>query len=89
MEEHKDMLQEVIANKQIWVNYEAYVSNAMWFKDNITKLKQQYKNNITIVYNHEVAFNSKDPQEVREKLRSYDQNQRNQSFTFYIDPFGC
>jgi hypothetical protein len=87
MEEHKDMLQEVIANKQIWVNYEAYVSNAMWFKDNITKLKQQHKNNIIIVYNHKVTFNSKDPQEVRERLRSYDQNKRNQSFSFYIDPF--
>lgn len=83
-----DTIQEVINNKQGWINYDEYVSNAMWFKDNIAKTYvNQYKGNIVIIYNHKVVFNNKDPQKVREELQSYDQNKRNQSYTSYIDPF--
>ena len=87
MKEYKDMLQEVITNKQGWVDHEEYVSNAMWFKENLKNIKNQYKGDIIIVHNHRVTFNSTDPKKVREMLRSHDSNQRNQSFTFYIDPF--
>lgn len=79
-----DIIQEVISNKQGWVNGEKYMDNARWLKDNLEEVKEQYKGQAIVVRDLRVIFNSRDPRQVREKLRSFDPIQRNQSYIFYI-----
>ena len=79
-----DIIQEVISNKQGWVNGEKYMDNARWLKDHLEEVKEQYKGQAIVVRDLRVIFNSRDPRQVREKLRSFDPIQRNQSYIFYI-----
>ena len=84
MMEPVDIIQEVISNKQGWVNGEKYMDNARWLKDHLEEVKEQYKGQAIVVRDLRVIFNSRDPRQVREKLRSFDPIQRNQSYIFYI-----
>lgn len=84
MVEPVDIIQEVISNKQGWTNGEKYMDNARWLKDNLREVREQYKGQAIVVRDKGVIFNSRDPGEVREKLRSLEPIQRNQSYIFYI-----
>jgi len=84
MEKPVDLIQEVINDKRVWENGEKYIENAMWFKENSEDVKQKHKGQVIVVQDKEVIFSSEKPEEVRKKLRSFNQIQRIQSYIFYI-----